>query len=71
MLGGKTVEITAQTVEEYLNQEALTMLMSEEFLIHAAINLIANCISKCEFKTLKRERNSMVMSITYGITNLT
>lgn len=54
MLGGKTVEITAQTVEEYLNQEALTMLMSEEFLIHAAINLIANCISKCEFKTLRK-----------------
>lgn len=51
MLGGKTVEIDANTVEEYLNQEEFSRLISEEFLIHAAINLIANCISKCEFKT--------------------
>jgi len=51
MLGGKTVEIDAKTVEEYLNQEEFSHLVTEEFLIHAAINLIANCISKCEFKT--------------------
>lgn len=54
MLGGKTVEIDAKTVQEYLNQEEFSRLISEEFLIHAAINLIANCISKCEFKTFRK-----------------
>lgn len=53
MAGGKTVEISAKTVEEYLNQEEFSRLVTEEFLIHAAINLIANCISKCEFKTFR------------------
>lgn len=50
-LGGKSVEIDAKTVEEYLDQEKMSFLSVEEFTIHAAINLIANCISKCEFKT--------------------
>lgn len=54
LLGGKTVEISAQTVEEYLNSEVFSRLVTEEFLIHAAINLIANCISKSEFQTFKR-----------------
>lgn len=54
LLGGKTVEINAQTVEEYLNSEVFSRLVTEEFLIHAAINLIANCISKSEFQTFKR-----------------
>lgn len=53
MVGGKTVEIDAKTVEEYLNQGEFSKLVTEEFLIHAAINLIANCISKCEFKTFR------------------
>lgn len=53
LLGGKTVEISAQTVEEYLNSEVFSRLVTEEFLIHAAINLIANCISKSEFQTFK------------------
>lgn len=53
-LGGKTVEISPQAVEEYLNTEDFSNLITEEFLIHAAINLIANCISKCEFQTFQR-----------------
>ena len=51
MLGGKSMEISSKTVEEYVDQEKLSQLVMEEFTIHAAINLIANCISKCEFKT--------------------
>lgn len=51
MLGGKSIEINSKTVEEYVDQEKLSKLVMEEFTIHAAINLIANCISKCEFKT--------------------
>lgn len=53
MMGGQTVEIDAKTVEEYVNQGEFSRLVTEEFLIHAAINLIANCISKCEFKTFQ------------------
>lgn len=53
MLGGKSVEVTAETIEKYIEQERLSKLVAEELTIHAAINLIANSISKCEFKTLK------------------
>lgn len=53
MLGGKNVEVTAETIEKYIEQEKLSNLVAEELTIHAAINLIANSISKCEFKTLK------------------
>lgn len=53
MLGGKAVEVSAKTVEEYVDQEKASALAAEEFTIHAAINLIANCISKCEFKTFQ------------------
>ena len=53
MLGGKSVEVTAETIEKYIEQERLSNLVAEELTIHAAINLIANSISKCEFKTLK------------------
>lgn len=56
MLGGKSVEISSKTVEEYVDQEKLSRLVMEEFTIHAAINLIANCISKCEFKTFEKGR---------------
>lgn len=53
MLGGKTVEISGKTIEEYIDQERMSSLAMEEFTIHAAINLIANCVSKCEFKTFQ------------------
>lgn len=53
MLGGKSVEVTAETIEKYIEQERLSNLVAEELTIHAAINLIANSISKCEFRTLK------------------
>lgn len=51
ILGGKSIEVTAETIEKYVDQEKMAKLVMEEFTIHAAINLIANCISKCEFKT--------------------
>lgn len=53
MLGGNSVEISAKTIEEYVDQERASVLTMEEFTIHAAISLIANCISKCEFKTFQ------------------
>ena len=53
MLGGKSVEISADTIEKYVDQEKLSRLVLEEFTIHTAINMIANCISKCEFKTFQ------------------
>lgn len=51
ILGGESVEISADTVQKFIDQEKMTQLAAEEFNIHAAINMIANCISKCEFKT--------------------
>nr|DAZ28453.1 MAG TPA: portal protein [Caudoviricetes sp.] len=53
MLGGKSIEVTADTIANYIDQEKMSRLVVEEFTIHAAINLIANCISKCEFKTFQ------------------
>ena len=52
-LGGKSVEVSADTIEKYIDQEKLSNLVAEELTVHAAINLIANGISKCEFRTLK------------------
>lgn len=54
LLGGKSIEVTADTIEKYVDQEKMSKLVAEEFTIYAAINLIANCISKCEFKTFQR-----------------
>lgn len=51
LLGGKSVEVSAETIERFLDQEKMSRLVMEEFTIHAAINMVANCISKCEFKT--------------------
>ena len=77
MLGGKTVEISAKTIEEYIDQDTspnITMrLTNREFIIGAAciifdgltkkmfffsINLIANCVSKCEFKTFQKGKEN-------------
>ena len=52
-LGGKSVEISADTIRKYVDQEKLSNLVAEELTVHAAINLVANSISKCEFRTLK------------------
>lgn len=57
MLGGKIVEVSSKTIESFVNEEKLSMLTMEEFMIHAAINLIANCVSKCEFKTFRNGRS--------------
>lgn len=54
LLGGKSIEVTADTIEKYVDQEKMAKLVMEEFTIHAAINLIANCVSKCEFKTFEK-----------------
>ena len=42
---GKTVEVTADTIEQFVDQERLSNLVAEELTVHAAINLIANSIS--------------------------
>ena len=53
-LGNQSVEIKAEDIENYVDKEKLSRLATEELNIHAAINLIANGISKCEFKTLNK-----------------
>lgn len=59
LLGNASIEVTAETIESYLNTEKFSDLVMEEFLIHSAINLIANCISKCEFKTYQNKKEFM------------
>lgn len=54
LLGNSSIEVSADTIEKYVDEENLSRLAMEEFTIHAAINLIANCISKCEFKTFAK-----------------
>ena len=39
---GKTVEVTADTIEQFVDQERLYNLVVEELKVHAAINLIVN-----------------------------
>jgi HK97 family phage portal protein len=51
LLGGKTIEISAEDIQNYVDHDALHKLAVEEFTIHCAINIIANCISKCVFRT--------------------
>ena len=53
-LGGKSVEVSMETLQKYVDQEKMAKLVMEEFTIHAAINLIANCISKCEFSQMPK-----------------
>lgn len=53
MLGGKSVEISAQDLSNYIDKEAMQRLVIEEFTIHCAINIISGCISKCAFRTYK------------------
>ena len=40
-LGGKSVEVSMETLQKYVDQEKMAKLVMEEFTIHAAINLIA------------------------------
>lgn len=52
---GKTTEVTAESVEKevtsYIDKNKYEALVAEEFMINVAINIIANAISKCEFRT--------------------
>lgn len=50
LFSNKTVEITSSEVENDKN-ERFEALCAEEFMVHVAINLIANAISKCEIRT--------------------
>ena len=54
LIGNSSIKVSADTIEKYVDEEGLSKLAMEEFTIHAAINLIANCISKCEFKTFAK-----------------
>ena len=52
---GTTEEVSAETVvSETVDSDKLEALVAEEFMINVAINLIANAVSKCEFKTYVR-----------------
>ena len=42
MNGRKSIEVAAETVAKYIDEEQITRLVMEEFTIHAAINMIQN-----------------------------
>lgn len=52
---GKSTEISPEKVESdaesYVDKDKFEALVAEEFMINVAINIIANAISKCEFRT--------------------
>lgn len=56
LVTGKTTEATSESIEAtastYIDKNKFEALVAEEFMINVAINMIANAISKCEFKTL-------------------
>lgn len=55
IVSGTSEEVSAETVvSETVDSEKLEALVAEEFMINVAINLIANAVSKCEFKTYVR-----------------
>ncbi|MEQ2554871.1 phage portal protein [Lachnospira intestinalis] len=63
IMTGKIEEIVAKKVEmdsqNYVDSEKYAALVAEEFMINVAINMIANAISKCEFKTFFQGQEKM------------
>ena len=42
--GGKTLEVTADDITEYINREEWKRLAIFEFALHSGINIIANAL---------------------------
>lgn len=55
-IGGQREEITQDEIAEYINSEEMTELCTMEFFILVAESLIANIISKCQFRTCMNGR---------------
>lgn len=68
LTGKKTVEISSEDVEHFIERYDTTALEVEEFAIHAAINLIAGAISKCEFRTFENKKE--IFSSEYYLWNV-
>lgn len=51
LFNNKQIEISADEIQNDKNSERFEALCAEEFMVHVAINLIANAISKCEIRT--------------------
>lgn len=48
---GKTVEVSVETIEKYIDAEEMNELCNTEFFILVAESIIANIISGCTFRT--------------------
>ncbi len=51
LTGKKSVEVSAETIEKYIDSQKMSELCATEFFILVAECMIANIISKCEFRT--------------------
>lgn len=50
-MGGKTYQVSAQDIEEYIDKRRWNELALYDFALHSGINIIANALSACEVRT--------------------
>ena len=67
-MGGRTYQVTAEDITEYIDKRRWNELALYDFALHSGINIIANALSACEVRTIigKRYRKT---SIINGITS--
>lgn len=58
LTGEQTIQISSKDIEKYLEGNGFRELVLQEFAIHCAISLIGNAVSKCEFRTFIRGKET-------------
>lgn len=53
-MGGKTYQVSAADIEEYIDKRRWNELALYDFALHSGINIIANALSACEVRTFDR-----------------
>lgn len=56
LLGGKTYEVSSEDLEKYIDSNRYNELAEYYFAINSGINIIANSLSKCEFRTFLQNK---------------
>ena len=56
LIGGGTVEISSEDLENLVDSDKLHELALYEFALNAGINIIANALSACEIRTFSRNK---------------
>ena len=50
-MGGRTYQVTAEDITEYIDKRRWNELALYDFALHSGINIIANALSACEVRT--------------------